>query len=589
MFLPDTPCFRPRLRSYRLSIRGVGSVTALPLGLMLAAPALAQNVPSRIVPPTLDPNRVQDNVARTPEPVPSAPLAIQASPQQAVPEAAAATRFGWREVRIEGASVIPVARLMREWKHAPGEEVSVEDVFRFANAVTRLYAKKGYAISFGVVPEQQIKDGIITIRVVEGFVSRIDFTGAKLPSGLLGRGPVADIAERIRQSRPLRNADLERYLLLINDVPGVTARATLSPAPDLVGGSILTIEIARKRRSMDVGYNSFMPRTLGTHVVGGTVEANALLTGGDRLRLGAYQSITGNAYWNLSGDYVSILDQDGLSLAVSGSHSHTRPTTPLLRLLGYQGSATTGRVSLSYPFIRSRTENLAVEVGGAIANTDSELLRRAEMRDRLRSVVTALTYDVTDAHLAASSLRLGLEQGLKKLDARGNSRANGRLDYLLLTMEVQRLQPIARVAGGQVSTLIAAQGQAAAKGPLYSSAECSYGGRRFGRRFDAGALVGDHCLLSSVELRWSTPANIGDVPVGLQTYGFVDAAQVWQKGRLLPGERRSATAATAGLGLRLSLTDHISGGIEASRIVKAPRGSPIERGGRLLGSMSFRF
>ncbi|MFE8585957.1 ShlB/FhaC/HecB family hemolysin secretion/activation protein [Sphingomonas sp. NCPPB 2930] len=561
----------------------------MPMMLALAPAALAQGAPSQIVPPTLDPNRVQDNVSRPSEPVPSAPPVIQASPQQAVPAAAAATRFVWKNVHIEGATVIPVARLMREWKHAPGEEVSVEDVFRFANAVTRLYAKKGYAISFGVVPEQQIKDGIVTLRVVEGFVSRIDFTGAKLPSGLLGRGPVADIAERIRQSRPLRNADLERYLLLINDVPGVTARATLSPASDVVGGSILTIDIARKRRSMDVGYNSFMPRTLGTHVVGGTVEGNALLTGGDRLRLGAYQSITSNAYWSLSGDYASILDQDGLSLAVSGSYSHTRPTTPLLRLLGYQGGATTGRVGLSYPFIRSRTENLAIEVVGAIANTDSELLGRAEMRDRLRSVVTALTYDVTDAHLAANSLRLGLEQGIKKLDARANSRANGRLDYLLLTMEVQRLQPIARVAGGQVSMLMSGQGQAAAKGPLYSSAECSFGGRRFGRRFDAGALVGDHCLLSSLELRWSAPANIGDMPVGVQAYGFADAGKVWQQGRLLPGERRQASAASAGLGLRLSLTDHISGGIEASRIIRTPNGSQRERGGRLLGNVSFRF
>jgi len=543
----------------------------------------------QIVPPTLDPNRLRDNLAKAPEPLPAAPPVVQVVPEQIAPEAAATIRFTLRGVRIDGATAIPVARLMLEWDKKPGDEISVEDVFRFANAITRAYSRAGYAISFGVVPQQKIEDGIVTIRVVEGFVSRIHFTGAKLPSGLLGRGPVADIAERIRQSRPLRNADLERYLLLINDVPGVTARATLSPAPEVVGGSILTIEIARKRRSMDVGYNSFMPRTLGTHVVGGTVDVNAVLTGGDRLRLGAYQSITSNAYWNLSGDYVSILDQDGLTLGVSGNYSHTRPTTPLLRLLGYRGGATTGRVTLSYPFLRSRTENLAVEVGGALANTDSELLGRTEMRDRLRSVVVALTYDVTDETRAANSLRLGMEQGLKKLDARANSRVNGRLDYMLLTMEVQRLQPVARAAGGQVSTLITAQAQAAVKGPLYSSAECSYGGRRFGRRLDAGTLIGDHCLLTSVELRWSAPARIGDVPVGLQTYGFIDAGQAWQKGRLLPGERRSGSAATAGLGLRLSLTEHISGGIEASRIVKAPRGSPPERGGRLLGNISFRF
>jgi len=568
---------------------GLGSLAAPPLMLAFASSVAAQTDMRPVVPQTLDPNRLQDNLEKPLEPVPAAPPVVRSAPEQVAPEAAATTRFVLREVHIEGATVIPADRLMREWDKHPGEEISVEDVFRFANAITRAYSRAGYAISFAVVPQQKIEDGIVTIRVVEGVVSRIDFTGAKLPGGLLGRGPVADIAERIRQSRPLRNADLERFLLLINDVPGVSVRATLSPAPDMVGGSILTIEIARKRRSLDLGYNSYMPRSLGTHVVGGTMDVNALLTGGDRLRLGAYQNVTSGAYWSLSGDYVSILDQDGLTLGVSGSYSHTRPTTPLLRFLGYQGSATIGRATLSYPLIRSRTENLAIEVGGAIANADSELLGRPELRDRLRSVVTALTYDVTDASQAANSLRLGIEQGLKRLDARANSRANGRLDYVLLTMEVQRLQPIARLAGGQVTTLIAAQAQVAARGPLYSSAECSYGGRRFGRRFDAGTMVGDHCLLSSVELRWSAPGSIGEMPVGVQTYGFVDAGKVWQQGRLLPGERRASTAATAGLGLRLSLTDHMSGGIEASRVVQAPRGSPPERGGRLLGNISFRF
>jgi hemolysin activation/secretion protein len=561
----------------------------LPIAFGFVPMARAQALPPQVIPPTLDPNRAQDNIVRTPEPVPAAPPVVQAAPDQIAPEAAAATRFVWTEVRIEGATVIPVARLMREWNHAPGEEVSVEDVFRFANAVTRVYAKKGYALSFGVVPQQQIKDGVVTLRVVEGFVDRIDFTGDKLPSGLLGRGPVAGIADRIRRSRPLRNADLERYLLLINDVPGVTARATLSPSPDVLGGSILTIDIARKRRSMDVGYNSFMPKTLGTHVVGGTVEGNALLTGGDRLRVGAYQSVTSDAYWNVVGDYATVVDHDGLSLSVSGSYAHTRPTTALLRLLGYQGAATTGRVALSYPLVRSRTQNLSLEVGAALAQTDSELLGRAELRDRLRSSLTALTYDVTDANMAASTLRLGMEQGFKLFGASGNSRFDGRLDYLLLTLEVQRLQPIARVGSGQISTLIAAQGQVSAKGPLYSSAECSYGGRRFGRRFDAGAIVGDQCLLSSVELRWSMPASIGDMPVGLQVYGFADAGRVWQQGRLLRGERRMESAASAGLGLRLSLTDHISGGLEVSRIIKTVKGSSLDRSPRLLGNVSFRF
>ncbi len=246
----NSTCPRFRLRSLRVSIRGLGGVAAAPLMLAFVSSASAQTVSRQVVPPTLDPNRLRDNLEKAPEPVPAAPPVIQIAPEQVAPDTAATTRFTLREVRLDGATVIPTDRLMREWDKKPGDEISVEDVFRFANAITRAYSRAGYAISFGVVPQQKIEDGVVTIRVVEGFVSRIDFTGAKLPSGLLGRGPVADIAERIRQSRPLRNADLERYLLLINDVPGVSARATLSPAPDVVGGSIYTCAVGPEERSI---------------------------------------------------------------------------------------------------------------------------------------------------------------------------------------------------------------------------------------------------------------------------------------------------------------------------------------------------
>ncbi|MEG8039557.1 hypothetical protein QP166_09440 [Sphingomonas sp. LR60] len=56
----------------------------------------AQALPPQVIPPTLDPNRAQDNIVRTPEPVPAAPPVVQAAPEQIAPEAAAATGPGLR-------------------------------------------------------------------------------------------------------------------------------------------------------------------------------------------------------------------------------------------------------------------------------------------------------------------------------------------------------------------------------------------------------------------------------------------------------------------------------------------------------------
>lgn len=557
------------------------------IGLMIGSEpggAVAQTIP-----PTLDPNRASENLAPPPDvPAVRAPL-IVAAPEQVAPENAAALRFTLRELKIEGATAIPLERLRAAWKHRPGDEISVSDVFAFANAITRIYGQAGFALSFGVVPQQQIDSGIVTVKVVEGFVDDVAFTGQPLPRGILGGpGPIAQLAAKIRASRPLRSADLERYLLLINDLPGVSARVTLSPSPDAIGGSVMTVDVARNRTAAEYGYNSYLPASLDTHVVGGWADVNGLLTGADRFRLGAFRSVGQGAYWNVSGDYQSMVGAEGLTLGLSVGYSATRPNTPLLRVLDYRGSVASERVFARYPVLRSRGENLAVEASGSIVETRSTLLGQRELDDRIRSTGVALAYDVTDSTRAVTQVRVGVEQGIKALGARGNSRVNGRPAYTLLTLDTQRLQPLGDLAGGQASVLLAAQGQAAS-GPLLSSAECSYGGRRFGRRFDAGELTGEHCVLASVEARWSVPFAFGQRPASAQFYYFADGGRVWQKGALLPGELRTRSAMSFGSGVRADLLDHISAGVEASGVLRQATGASGTRDRRVVGNINFRF
>src|SRR5690606_20332695 len=121
-----------------------------------------------------------------------------------------------------------------------GLEVTLADVFELVNGITRRYAEAGYALSIAVLPAQRIEGGVVTIAVVEGFIDEIHFTGDALVDehGVDSRY-IRGYAERLRASRPLRTADLERYLLLINDLPGVTARATLRASSTVPGASTM--------------------------------------------------------------------------------------------------------------------------------------------------------------------------------------------------------------------------------------------------------------------------------------------------------------------------------------------------------------
>jgi hemolysin activation/secretion protein len=89
---------------------------------------------------------------------------------------------------------------------------------------------------------------------------------------------------------------------------------------------------------------------------------------------------------------------------------------------------------------------------------------------------------------------------------------------------------------------------------MLAASECSWGGQRGGRAYDAGVLSGDHCASGLVELR--VDETVGGF--GLQLYGFADAAIIAQKGELQPGEKRHEQASSAGGGVRLFLDSNVS-------------------------------
>ncbi|WP_457660303.1 POTRA domain-containing protein [Sinorhizobium medicae] len=112
---------------------------------------------------------------------------------------------------------MPEAKLLADWPHKAGDTVRVDEIFALAESISQAYREAGYALSFAMVPQQQIDGGVFRIQVVEGFVERVVIKG-DLSEAV--RADMQAFADRILASRPLRTADLERYLLLINDMPG---------------------------------------------------------------------------------------------------------------------------------------------------------------------------------------------------------------------------------------------------------------------------------------------------------------------------------------------------------------------------------
>lgn len=539
-------------------------------------------------PAGLDPSRIARDLD-APVPIPATVQKGAVSQREQVePEGADKLTFTLREVRIEGGTQFSKERLLSLWDKSEGDTVSLAQVYRLSKAIGQKYGQEGYELSFAVVPEQNIVDGIVTIRIVEAFIERVEFTGIQPEAS----SPVAEMAEKLRAQSPLKTADLERYLLLINDLPGFTAQSTISPGQGAAGAMVLTIALARKSIGFEASYNSFMSPALGRHVAGGALVFNDVASGRDQLRIGGWKSFSDDAYWSLTGLYSSLIGSYGLQLGISGSFSRARPLTDTLRALDYEAISYAAQVNIAYPIIRSRSQNLSARLGFGLSHLNADLLGDPLTRDHTRSVTAGLSYDFAGADGSVSAVSLGLEKGLDLWGAKGDSRSSGGVRPTVLTGSLQHQRNLMSWDSSSLSLLAMVNGQAAVGSPLLVGAECSYGGRQYGRGFEVGEMSGDHCLLSRLELQWNAPLPF--LNGNMKVYAFADGGLVWQKGALEAEERRRRSAASAGAGLVTSFGPRLSGLVEVSHAIHSPTplggatGS-ISSGLRVSGSLSYSF
>jgi hemolysin activation/secretion protein len=181
-----------------------------------------------------------------------------------------------------------------------------------------------------------------------------------------------------------------------------------------------------------------------------------------------------------------------------------------------------------------------------------------------------------------------LTQGLDIFDATGSSspmrsRSSGSGKYLSGQLSLGRLQDL----GGPFQLNIAAYSQIASRG-LLASEQCGYGGGAFGRAFDDYEIAGDHCVMGSAELRYS-PGWGQTSRFNLQFYGFGDAGVVWEAGTVLPGEPRSQTGRSVGMGVRLGLPASVTTSLEFDQPLGRDVAQENNRDSRLFLSLTKAF
>lgn len=549
-------------------------------------------------------------------------VVFRTTPTEAI-EGAADAKFVLREVVIEGGTTVFSAQSLRDrFADLVGKEVSVADLAAIARCIEGAYASgrggvraeqckedglrtRGYFTSRVIIPAQVVKDGVFRLVVVEGFINDTKIAAAV---GAKPLGPVAGAVEEIvgaaTEVRPLRDRTLERALLLVNDLPGVSAKSAIEAAADgeAVGGSDLEVAVARDPADLFLVVDNRGSQFTGPWAGFAGFALNSFTRYGERLEgiifssLDFDEQLVGQASYSQLVPYGPLAAR-GMRIGVTISNARTTPGSTL-EPLEFKSKTFYASVYATYPFIRTQNLTLEGRVAGNFTNSDTDARGAEISRDRIRTVDLGVNLRVADdvgsssvggekdnQTSASFQVRQGLDAfGASAADDVRVSRFNAGGSFTTVTGDVSRRQRLPLPKNwAPVWGSVRAAGQWT-DDSVYSVEEFQLGGARFGRGYDPAALSGDNAIGVSGEVQVdfvgalrgiSAPKSIADLGQALgaaspggalfsaaQGYAFVDWGKTWNAEG---GAFDKATLFSAGFGVRLRLADHFGVDIEGAK------------------------
>jgi hemolysin activation/secretion protein len=427
-----------------------------------------------------------------------------------------------KDFHISGQPPLPADELLGLIKGDAGRELTLAELSALAGKLTQYLRAKGYIVAFAYIPPQDIKDGSVEIAVIPGKYGQVKITG----DGHFDHDRLKAMLFTAAGGAVITQGPLERALLLLSDLNGISIKATLAPG-EAPGTADLLLEVADAARIRGAAYaDNWGNRYTGRNRLGAQFTAGNLSGSGDDFTFGGL--ITNESRLkNYNFGYSLLTGDEGARLGVR----HSRVNYALgegYAVLGATGQATVTGGDFSFPLVRSRVFSLY----GSLAYDDKKL------RDDQSAVALS---SPKKSHL----LSLGLSGNFADSWLGGGTNAfslnhcRGRL-----TIEDETTAVIddatVRTAGAFAKTIIVFQrqqhvttnlnfhlnftGQLADKN-LDSSEKLFLGGADGVRAFPQGEAAGDDGYKLTAELRWRIP-GLSTVKDSVYLAGFYDYGSV---------------------------------------------------------------
>lgn len=457
-----------------------------------------------------------------------------------------------QKVLVSGSTILTPQEINTLVEPLEGRLVTVLKLRQIADKITEIYLDRGYVTSRAILPSQNIGDGIVEIKVIEGILGEIQIEGTK-------RLHNSYIESRIRlgERKPLDSARLEKKLRLLRGNPLFENLEASLRQSEIDGESILIIRVTEKKPlELSMNVDNYSSPSVGSERTGWTA-LHRNLTGRGDLFVASYN--TTRLFDDESDvfDFIYNLPINAMNgtLQARVAPNSNRIGQEFLKDFKITGTTDVYEFSYRQPILRNPQQEFALSLGLSYQRTknflDDELFNFADPKntedDGINSTtVIRLGQDyVRRDSLGAWALRSQFNIGTGLFDAtvRKDPQPDGH--FLSWLGQVQRVQRLSN------NHLLIVQGdlQLSSTGMLPYQQFIIGGGLSL-RGYAQNIRSGDSGLRFSIEDRITVYRDELGLPL-IQFTPFIDIGAVWNNGsnpnnESLPDQR---FLAGAGIGL----------------------------------------
>lgn len=488
-----------------------------------------------------DAGQLSQPLIKQPNLNPSSPVELLRTPGLAEISASGESdiRVGINKISVSGSTLVASDVLEGMLADLIGGQHNFAEISAAVERITRWYREQGYLVARAYLPAQDLKDGKLEIKVLEGLLGEPLLNNRSR----LGDSRAKEHVANIPAGAPLQSEAVDRAVLLLSDTPGVGgAKASLRPGAS-VGTSDLIFELEPGQAyAANVELDNYGSHYTGENRLGAAVAINSPFNIGDQLTVRALSSDQEMTYARIA--YQLPLSGNGLKLGAAYSDMNYTLGREYADLNSH-GSANSASVYLSYPFVRSQAVNLYGTL--TLEQKDTKDIQVDTVDKKVKLLSAGFSGNRQDGLFGGGLNSFGATLVLGDLGmdavtlAQDEASANTHGGFSKINLNLSRLQRI----NDNNLLYVAASGQWASKN-LNSSEKFYLGGSDGIRAYPPGEGGGDEGLMVNAELRHSFSDK-------LQALVFIDAGTVSiNKDPYLVDTANTRNIVGAGLGLNAS-------------------------------------